>query len=146
MGVALGGLFRPFCILHSAFILRMSVAWRADLERDWLEFDCGGRMGNPKAGNRNSKEGRNPRSEPGTAPAASQPLGKRCFREPTARIAAKKRKRHSAAKRQRRSQTSLNAEAQRDAEKRREKDLSEALCESLRLCVKSFTAREQIGI
>ena len=35
---------------------------------------------------------------------------------------------------------------QRSAEKRREKDLSAALCESLRLCVKSFAAREQMGI
>jgi len=35
------------------------------------------------------------------------------------------------------SQTDLNAETQRTAEKRREKELSANLCESLRLCVES---------
>ena len=39
----------------------------------------------------------------------------------------------------------LNAETQRNAEKRREKDLSANLCESLRLCVKSSQPASKAG-
>src|ERR1035437_6357966 len=43
------------------------------------------------------------------------------------------------------SQTSLNAETQRNAEKRRDKEISAALCESLRLCVKSSPPASKSG-
>ena len=52
---------------------------------------------------------------------------------------------HTAQPSRNQGQTSLNAETQRNAEKRREKELSANLCESLRLCVKSSQPGEPVS-